>query len=134
MRPTFDVVCKKALDPLVDKTIGNAYETVNYVADHMDELLALTPRETDTRYVQGLIGLLGSTATIPLPVDISVNIIRSSTVQLRTIGGVIHNESSGYFTVALSAAGLVVTLKPTAPLALQNSVVLWTIVFGVINE
>lgn len=133
MRPTFDVADKKALDPLVDKTIGNAYETVEYVAEHMSELLALTPRETDTRYIESSVGLLGQTTQVAIPVDISVDNIRSSVVQLRDSTGRFYDLSSGYFEVVLNRTRMEVTLLGSAPLVMQNAKILWTIVFGVTN-
>ena len=133
MRPTFDVADKKALDPLVDKTIGNAYETVEYVAEHMSELLALTPRETDTRYIESSVGLLGQTTPVPIPVDIPVDMIRSSIVQLRDNTGRFYDITYGYFEVVLNSTRLEVTLLGSAPLAMQNAKILWTLVFGVAN-
>lgn len=48
-RPTFDIQHKQAEDPLVDKKIGNAYKTVEYVAEHMDELIALANQNVSTQ-------------------------------------------------------------------------------------
>ena len=133
MRPTFDVACKKALDPLVDKTIGNAFEVVNFVAENMDELLALTPRQTDTRFVQSAVGLLDNTTPVAIPVDIPADSIVQSTVQLRDSTGRFYDTSSGYFEVVLNRTRLEVTLLGSAPLVMQNAKILWTIVFGVSN-
>lgn len=131
MRPTFNVPREKALDPLVDKTIGNAYKTVNYVAENMDKLLSLTPREFEERFIIGSLGLLGETVTIPIPSDIPVEKIRNSVVQIRDVLSQIYTEQSGLFTVVLRTNGLHVTLKPTSPYELQNSTILWTITYGV---
>lgn len=133
MRPTFDVPNKQALDPLVDKTIGNAFDTVNYVAEHMKELLTLTPRDTDTRYIESSVGLLGQTTPVPIPVDIPVDMIRSSVVQLRDSTGRFYDITSGYYEVVLNRTRLEVTLLGSAPLVMQNAKILWTLVYGVSN-
>lgn len=130
MRPTFDVKHKLAEDPLVDKKIGNAYKTVEYVAEHMDKLLSLTPRATEERYVEGLLGLVGETTVIPFPSDITVTLVRASSVQVRSRQGQIYSELSGIFTAVVNANGLTITLKADAPLILQNSYVMWTITYG----
>jgi hypothetical protein len=130
-RPTFDVQHKRAEDPLVDKKIGNAYRNVEYVAQHMDEILALTPKGYEDRYVEGSLGLIGETTTIPLPADISISTVRKSEVQIRSIQGQIYSQVDGVFTASVGSTGLTITLKADAPYLLQNSLVMWTITYGV---
>ena len=133
MRPSFNVQKTTGFDPMVDKTIGNAYETVNYVAENMDKLLEFTPPDIQERYVEGMLGLKGETVTIAVPWDIPMDMIRSSAVQIRDVLSQIYDVASGYFTYTLRTNGLHVTLEDDAPYELQNSVILWTITYGVTN-
>lgn len=133
-RPTFDVQHKKQLDPLVDKKIGNAYATVEYVAQNMAKLLDLTPKGYEERYVKGSLTLIGQTVLIPLPADIDVTKIRSSVIQIRSTLYQIYTEQSGVFSAFVNSSGLSIKLLDNAPITAQNATVMWTITYGVGDE
>lgn len=126
MRPTFDVgKCKHLMEPMVDKTIGNAFKTVKYVADNMDSLLAYTPNPLKSALVTALTGAVGSQTTLPFPTGVGVREVRSFSVIVRGKSLQLYDLSSGHFTYQLLSNGLYLTLKPTAPTDLVGATILW---------
>uniref|UniRef100_A0AAU6VZW3 Tail fiber protein n=1 Tax=Pseudomonas phage Arace01 TaxID=3138526 RepID=A0AAU6VZW3_9VIRU len=152
-RPTFDIQHEKAEDPMVDKRIGNAYKTVKYVADHMEELIKAAsgggggntgggggglPAGYAKVIVEGTTGQFGGANTIvPFPAGVNVGNIVESNVQIRTPTGLLMSENANLFTAYVVGTlggqpinGLYLLLATTNDaLMLINSTIIWSITY-----
>lgn len=127
-------------DPLIDKTIGNAYDTVALVAknialiqflgENMDELTLIAKGLKTTTYVETVAGQIGELVSTVLPASIKVADIKSFTVMLRDSTGSLFAGDSGLFNARIEAGATKVALMPAAPPSLIGSTVVWSIVQG----
>lgn len=150
-RPTFDVPCVNGQDSLVDKKIGNAYDTVKYVAEHMDELIRAAsgggggggsggglPAGYLKTIATGVTGAFpGSNTIIPFPAGVTYENIVESNVQIRSNAGIFVGENANLFTsYAVSSIGgqpingLYLMLATTNDAQmLINSAIIWSITY-----
>lgn len=127
-------------DPLIDKAIGNAYDTVALVAknialiqflgENMDELTLIAKGLKTTTYVETVAGQIGELVSTVLPTSIKVADIKSFTVMLRDSTGNLFAGDSGLFNARIEAGAAKVALMPAAPPSLIGSTVVWSIVQG----
>ena len=130
LRPTFDrpmTTNSPSGTPVVDKRLGDAFPTVQYVADNMSALLRLVPGAISSTLVKGSTWLKGMTVELPLPADIPVTTVVGFTVQVRDQNLVLWDQTSGHWTQRLEGGVLKLTLLSTAPTELQNSPIYWNI-------
>lgn len=130
LRPTFDrpmTTDDPSGTPVVDKRLGDAFPTVQYVANNMDALLRLVPGAVSSTLVKGSTWLKGMTVELDLPADIPVTTVVGFTVQVRDQNLVLWDQTSGHWTQVLTGGKLQLTLKSTAPTELQNSPIYWNI-------
>lgn len=128
-------------DPLVDKMIGNAYDTVALVAKNLQELLYLGQNMDDlslianslriSTMVEGIAGQLGELVSIPLPVGIQQSKLQSSSVMVTALDGTIYTADSGYFTSYIKDGALKFAMKLMAPVDLIGAPVRWFVSYGV---
>ena len=127
-------------DPLIDKMIGNAYDTVALVAknialiqflgENMDELTLIAKGLKTTIYVETVAGQIGELVSTVLPASIKVADIKSFTVMLRDSTGSLFAGDSGLFNARIEDGAAKVVLMPSAPPSLIGSTVVWSIVQG----
>ena len=126
--------------PLVDKMLGNAFTTVQEVADNLDEIrylaanlaaiiaLAESASAEHIITVRGVVGALGSTTTVVLPTGVTVGNINSSTVLLSTPGGTVYSSDSNVFTADIISGSLYLNLLADAPAGAAGSAFCWRLV------
>lgn len=127
-------------DLIIDKMIGNAYDTVALVAknialiqflgENMDELTLIAKGLKTTTYVETVAGQIGELVSTVLPASIKVADIKSFTVMLRDSTGSLFAGDSGLFNARIEAGATKVALMPAAPPSLIGSTVVWSIVQG----
>lgn len=127
-------------DLIIDKMIGNAYDTVALVAknialiqflgENMDELTLIAKGLKTTTYVETVAGQIGELVSTVLPASIKVVDIKGFTVMLRDSTGSLFAGDSGLFNARIEAGTTKVVLMPSAPPSLIGSTVVWSIVQG----
>ena len=130
--------------PMVDKLIGNAYDTVKtvadklsmlqYLADNMEALvliandLGITSNDLSiTSTVLGIAGQPGETTQLALPAGVAQDSITSTSVLLDDGVGGLYGFESNYFTFYILNGSLRLTMNPLAPPALAGASVRWSI-------
>ncbi len=146
MRATLDPLGGPAT--LVDKMIGNAFETVAAVARHLREIkylsmnmdavvfaaqTMLTTNPERVAMVTGSTGALGATVSIPLPGGVSIENIRSSSVLIASTDGDLYGIESGMFSATIQgeSASLKFNLSSAAPDVLANAPIRWRLAYEV---
>ena len=141
--------------PMVDKLIGNAYDTVKtvadklsllqYLADNMEALvliandlgitsndLSITSNDLSiTSTVLGIAGQPGETTQLALPAGVAQDSITSTSVLLDDGVGGLYGFESNYFTFYILNGSLRLTMNPLAPPALAGASVRWSISYKV---
>ena len=122
---------------MVDKMIGNAYDTVKavadnlplleYLANNMEALIKIANDLSTTSIVLGIAGNPGETVQLALPTDLDQDTITSMSVLLDTGNGGLYGFESNYFTFHLLNGSLRLTLNPLAPQSLAGAAVRWSI-------
>jgi hypothetical protein len=125
--------------PLVDKMIGTAYDKValvsknlellQYVADHMEDLLLVSTQLRNSQVVEGVSGQLGALVTIPLPEGVAQNMVVASSIILVASDGALYGEE--YFSSYILENALKISLKMSAPTSLIGSGIRWYVTYGV---
>ena len=122
---------------MVDKMIGNAYDSVKLVADNlqmleylannMEALIEIASDLSTTNVVWGVAGNPGETTQIPLPTGVDQDSISSMSVLLDNGSGGLYGFESNYFTFHVLNGSLRLTLNPLAPQSLAGASVRWSI-------
>jgi hypothetical protein len=138
MRPSHDP--DSAVTALIDKRIGNAFESVRLVAErlreivylvaNMEAVVTLAQSQERVAYQVAPITALESALVIPLPAPVAVEDIRASEVILVSTDGVIYCADSNLFTSEVSSSGLSVTVDDADP-QLLNGEIRWRLVYSV---
>ena len=134
-RPSTDPMGGPA--PLVDKMIGTSYdvvlhvsknlELIQYVADHMEELLSLASNQLATKTVTGVAGQLGELVSILLPTGVQQSTLVSSSVLLVSSTGAIYDAE--HFSTYVEDTSLKFSLKLTAPTSLIGAEIRWHVTY-----
>ena len=127
--------------PMVDKLIGNAYDTVKtvadklsllqYLADNMEALVLIANDLSTTSTVLGIAGQPGETTQLALPAGVAQDSITSTSVLLDDGDGGLYGFESNYFTFHILNGSLRLTMNPLAPPALAGASVRWSISYKV---
>lgn len=125
---------------LIDKMIGNAYQTVSfvacnmsaiqYVARNMEDIHALATEVRATKVVKQTAGELGSVNNVPMPEGITLDDIVGSSVVLVSTDGSLFDATSGHFSVTVTSVGLVLNLGMGAPAGLAEGEIRWLISYA----
>lgn len=132
-------------NPLIDKTIGNSFQTVKYVADYCKDIRYVAENMEDVyivaqnmksikenTFVTGTTGISGSSVIVPLPTQVDLTKILVSNVVIRSaLTGDVYDSSFGYFTCRIASDGLHLTLDGAAPSSVQNSPFVWFLIYNV---
>ena len=131
----FNSLCNPALQ--VDKLLGTSYDTVRFVAHHMDEISKVSQYMHDVRTVAnevfrnrlvlGVAPAPGEQLSIPLPTGITTVNLRSFAVILVTTAGTVYTLGDTAFSARIVAGNLVVSVDALAPAGVEGSEIRWTI-------
>lgn len=130
------------VNPLIDKMIGNSYQTVKFVSGYCKEIRYVAEKMEDiylvaknmatvkeNAVVKGTSGIAGSDTILPFPDQVDITKIVSTQVMIRSVlDGALYDSSHGYFTSRVASDGLHLLLSNTAPLSVQNSEIVWFII------
>lgn len=122
---------------MVDKMIGNAYDTVKsvadnlplleYLANNMEALIKIANDLSTTSIVLGIAGNPGETTQLVLPVGVDQDSVTAMAVLLDDGNGGLYGFESNYFTFYMLNGSLRLTLNPVAPQSLAGASVRWSI-------
>lgn len=129
--------------PIVDKMIGDAYDTVKHVYDHMEDVFAVAAAVKSSNVGEPLLvqrgllqtgatGLAGATIEIDFE-DLGVvhtNILASHVRIIGNTSGELFFADSGYFTSKITSRGLSLTLDAAAPLEVRQAILQWFYIYG----
>lgn len=113
------------LNPLVDRVIGpKAYDFVKFVALRMGFIQkAASEPYTRLRLLARTTGLV--TSLVFPPTVLLENMVDSAVWIVDPVTGSRCNADSGYFNVIYTTMGATISIKPEAPLSLQNAEIMW---------
>ena len=122
---------------MVDKMIGNAYDTVKLVADNlqlleylgnnMEALIKIANDLSTTSIVLGIAGNPGETTQLALPAGVDQDSVTAMAVLLDDGNGGLYGFESNHFTFYMLNGSLRLTMNPVAPQSLAGASVRWSI-------
>lgn len=125
---------------LIDKMIGNAFDVVRYVAEHlnviryvaanMEDIYQVATNLKRSVLIYNTTGEANTTKSVALPEGVTQAMVVASSVLVQDANGDLFGSDSGYFTATIQSGALRVFLKPGAPANLENAVIRWFLTYG----